>query len=309
MFKTEAEWIREEIAGMIEVEYATDNGAYRAGKNINPTGGLNHSIGYAQPSADVIVRNMNKTTASWGVTAILGDFHKGQGRIILCLPMKKGSACRNWGCGSGSKGSYNNSHVQWEVCEPSGHTYSGGAMIGYDVKKNAEYFDRMWKLLVKWNVYVALELGYDSAAIVDHAEAYRAGMGSNHSDMGHWLQKHGKSMNNLRAEVKDILDAHKRKIEVAKMTLTENELNAFVQKVINSQDDKNNPIYKDLKDVPSYWKEETRELLVNGIIDGGTPYNVNPTDLNIRHETLKSAIIALRIQKIDKIATIYSAVS
>ena len=113
---------------------------------------------------------------------------------------------RPWGCGSGSKGSWNNTKVQWEVCEPAGHTYAGGTMIAYDVAKNQVYFNRMWKMLVAWNVYLVKKFGYDINGISDHAESYRAGYGSNHSDMGQWLPKHGKSMDALRQEVQAILN-------------------------------------------------------------------------------------------------------
>ncbi|MEG2679472.1 MAG: hypothetical protein RR949_05975, partial [Oscillospiraceae bacterium] len=54
-------------------------------------------------------------------------------------------------------------------------------------------------------VYCAVKLGYTAATINDHAESCKAGYGSNHSDMGHWLPKHGKSMGALRAEVSAIL--------------------------------------------------------------------------------------------------------
>lgn len=109
------------------------------------------------------------------------------------------------GAAERSKGSWNNSKIQWEVCEPSGHTYAGGTMVAYDVAKNKVYFDRMWKMLVAWNVYCAVKLGYDISGISDHAESHKAGYGSNHADMGQWLPKHGKSMNALRCEVGAIL--------------------------------------------------------------------------------------------------------
>ena len=176
--------------------------AYTAGRKINPDGCVNHSVGCAQPAADVFYKNMNKASCGWGVNAILGDFHKGDGRILITLPLD----ARPWGCGAGSKGSWNNSRIQWEVCEPAGHTYAGGTMIGYDVAKNQVYFDRMWKMLVAWNVYIRQKFGYPVANIADHAESYKAGMGSGHADMGHWLPKHGKSMDKLRAEVQQILN-------------------------------------------------------------------------------------------------------
>ena len=283
---TRAQQIHDEIASMIEVKYATQNGAYKAGTNINASGAVNHSIGCAQPSADVMYNHMNQETAGWGVTAILGDFHKGPGRIILALPMERGKCRRNWGVGAGSKGSYNNSRVQWEICEPSGHTYAGGTMIGYNVAENAEYFARMWTLLVKWNVYVAVELGLTTANICDHAESYKAGMGSNHSDLGHWLPKHGKSMDDLRAEVAAILED---KEEVYHTDITKEELKALIREVINEE----NPVYQDLKDVPEYWKPAAAALLDAGAVNGGTPAEVCATDLNLRKETLKAAVVAV----------------
>lgn len=190
------------VESHMEVKYATSNGAYQAGRKINPQGCVNHSVGCAQPSVDVFFNIMNKSSAGWGVNALLGDFHKGDGRILVVLPLD----ARPWGCGSGKKGSWNNSKVQWEVCEPAGHTYAGGTMIAYDVAKNQIYFDRMWKMLVAWNVYLVVKFGYDISGISDHAESYRAGYGSNHSDMGQWLPKHGKSMTALREEVEAILN-------------------------------------------------------------------------------------------------------
>lgn len=190
------------VESHMEVKYATSNGAYQAGRKINPQGCVNHSVGCAQPSVDVFFNLMNKSSAGWGVNALLGDFHKGDGRILVVLPLD----ARPWGCGSGSKGSWNNTKVQWEVCEPAGHTYAGGTMIAYDVAKNQVYFDHMWKMLVAWNVYLVKKFGYDINGISDHAESYRAGYGSNHSDMGQWLPKHGKSMDALRQEVQAILN-------------------------------------------------------------------------------------------------------
>lgn len=190
------------VESHMEVKYATANGAYQAGRKINPQGCVNHSVGCAQPSVDVFFNIMNKSSAGWGVNALLGDFHKGDGRILVVLPLD----ARPWGCGSGSKGSWNNTKVQWEVCEPARHTYAGGTMIAYDVAKNQVYFDRMWKMLVAWNVYLVKKFGYDINGISDHAESYRAGYGSNHSDMGQWLPKHGKSMAALRQEVEAILN-------------------------------------------------------------------------------------------------------
>ena len=92
------------VESHMEVKYATSNGAYQAGRKINPQGCVNHSVGCAQPSVDVFFNLMNKSSAGWGVNALLGDFHKGDGRILVVLPLD----ARPWGCGSGSKGSWHN---------------------------------------------------------------------------------------------------------------------------------------------------------------------------------------------------------
>ena len=191
------------VESHMEIRHATQNGAYRSSRVISKHEGcVNHSVGCAQPKADVFFNSMNTVSAQWGVNAILGDFHQGEGRILVTLDMK----ARPWGCGAGKKGSWNNTKIQWEVCEPAGHTYAGGTMVAYDTAKNQAYFDRMWKMLVAWNVYCVVKLGYPASGISDHAESYRAGYGSNHSDMGQWLPKHGKSMDALRKEVQAILE-------------------------------------------------------------------------------------------------------
>jgi hypothetical protein len=240
------------VESHLEIRPATNNGAYTSGRTINPVGCVNHSVGCAQPAVDVFFNAMNKSSAGWGVNALLGDFHKGEGRIILALQWNG----RPWGCGSGSKGSWNNTKVQWEVCEPAGHTYAGGTMIGYDVEKNQEYFDRMWKMLVAWNVYIAVKFGYPVSGIADHAESYKAGYGSGHSDMGQWLPKHGKSMDALRNEVQAIL---------SNTGTEDDDMDAVHFKELWTE------MRKDLQDNDSSaWSKDAREWAVqNGLISGG----------------------------------------
>ena len=70
--------------------------------------------------------------------------------------------------------------------------------------------------------------------------------------------------------------------------VSKQEIKALIREVL----DEENPIYKDVKDVPIYWRDQTQAMLDAGAINGGTSENENPTDLNIRKETLKAAIIA-----------------
>lgn len=239
------------VEAHLEVRYAANNRAYKSGRDISPDGDVNHSFGCAQPNVEVAFSIMDKESAGWAVNAILGDFHKGEGRILLTMPYKR----RPWGVGSGKRGSWNNSRIQWEVLEPSGHTYAGGTMIGYDVAKNEAYFQRMWKMLVCWNVYVARKLDFGPDAIGDHAESYLAGMGGNHADMGHWLPKHGQSMDTLRENVRAILN---NQFEEGS-DMTEKEVLAIVKKAI--ADDKKASRYATIEDVPNSYRPTIRRLM------------------------------------------------
>lgn len=71
-------------------------------------------------------------------------------------------------------------------------------------------------------------------------------------------------------------------------SMTKAELKQLIREVIAED----NPTYADLKDVPAYWQEQAKALLDAGAVNGGTPADINPTDLNLRHETLKAVIIA-----------------
>lgn len=187
----------QEIEKLLEIRYATGTQAYKRDVRITVTGIVVHSIGVAQPSVDVMHSRMNAEGDRWAVHALMNNK-----RIVLTLPWNT----RPWACGSGRIGSYNVNRFQFEICEPAGHTYSGGQMIGYDAAKNAAWFGEMYDLLVKFLVFLCVKFGLTADKICDHAEAYKAGYGSNHSDVGQWFPKHGKSMSGLRTDVQKILN-------------------------------------------------------------------------------------------------------
>lgn len=68
----------------------------------------------------------------------------------------------------------------------------------------------------------------------------------------------------------------------------------MTQKEFEEMYDKANPLYKTIDDVPSYWRQEVREMLDCGAINGGTEAAKNPDDVNMRHEALQAAIVAYR---------------
>lgn len=75
--------------------------------------------------------------------------------------------------------------------------------------------------------------------------------------------------------------------------MSKEELRAMIREVVREVLDEANPVYKDLKDVPSYWRAAAAAMLDAGVVNGGTPAEVCATDLNLRKETLKAAVVAI----------------
>lgn len=178
--------------------YMTKNRCYTNATKIKVDKLVLHSLGVAQPNANVIINNMDNQTAGTSVHAFIMD-----NQVIQTLPWDY----KAWHVGSGSKGSYNNCSIGVEICEPAGHKYNGGTMVGYDVAKNATYFTKVYNNAVELFVYLCNEFNLDPIKdILCHCEVHKLGYGSNHADVMQWFPKHGKSMDTFRADVKALLD-------------------------------------------------------------------------------------------------------
>lgn len=235
----------QEIEKLIEIKYVTKNKCYTGGRKIPQMEGIVvHSIGVAQPSVDVIYNNFNNENLQACVHALMNNE-----RIILTLPYNY----RSWGCGSGKNGSYNNTHFQFEICEPKGHTYKGATMIGYDVQKNKEWFNQMYTLLIKFLVFLCDKFNLDADAITDHAEANKRGYASAHADTGHWFKYHGKSIQTVRDDVKAILNN-----SIIKNTNIEDDLD-----FMSNQSKFNEMLQQAFEDLgllePSNWSQQARD--------------------------------------------------
>ncbi len=75
-------------------------------------------------------------------------------------------------------------------------------------------------------------------------------------------------------------------------SMSKEELKALIRETVKEVLDEENPVYKDLKDVPKYWQPTAAALLDAGVVNGGTPAEVCATDLNLRKETLKAVVVA-----------------
>lgn len=75
--------------------------------------------------------------------------------------------------------------------------------------------------------------------------------------------------------------------------MTKDELKALIREVVEEELDRRDPLYKDVSDVPEYWRPTAEAMLAAGAINGGTAAEVCATDVNIRKETLKAAVVAV----------------
>lgn len=188
-------------------KYITNNDCYKQGRTIVPKGIIVHSLGTPQPSIDKVFYSFNQAGTSTAVHALVNNKS-----IYQIMPWNY----RPWGCGSGTKGSGNNTHIQFEICEPSGFKYgTGSTMIGYDAKAQQSYFDAVWANSVDLAAYLCNEYKLSPNTIICHSEAYTQGIASNHADVMHWFPKHGKNMDDFRKAVADKL-AYKPKVPITR---------------------------------------------------------------------------------------------
>lgn len=192
--------------------FLTKNRCYKNATKIKVTKLVLHSLGVAQPCADGIMKSMNSILKSVCVHGFIET-----DRTIQTLPWDY----KAWHVGSGTKGSYNNCAIGVEICEPKGHKYKGGTMIGYDVKANEEYFHKVYNNAVELFAYLCEK--FDLNPLIDiycHCEVHQIGYGSNHSDVMQWFPKHGKSMDTFRKDVKAKMLKQNVKADTTKTSTT-----------------------------------------------------------------------------------------
>ena len=180
--------------------YQTQNPCYKAGKKIKPSGIVVHSTGannpyikrYVGPDDGILGKNKynnhwNKSSATKCVHAWIGKAADGSLKVYQTLPWDH----RCWGVGSGKKGSYNSTHIQFEICE--------------DGLTNEEYYTEAFNLAKELCAFLCEKFGIKTANIVGHYEAAAAGYGSNHGDPRNWQRKFGGSMDQFRTDVGKML--------------------------------------------------------------------------------------------------------
>ena len=188
--------------------YLTDNDCYKAGRTITPKGVMVHSTGannplvarYVQPSNNDPDRDSlqatiggNRNNNDWNnpgldvcTHAFIGKLAAGGVGTVQTLPWNY----LGWHAGYGKKGSANNTHIAFEICE--------------DALKSSTYFRKVYQEAVELTAMLCKTYNLNPMAdgvVICHSEGCQRGIASNHGDVMHWFPKFGKSMDTFRSDV------------------------------------------------------------------------------------------------------------
>ena len=181
--------------------YARNNGAFKAARPMphgSPAGIIIHSTGANNPNlkryvnapeicGDNPYKNyFDRSDSDVCPHAVIGKDKNGEVKAAKLLPW---NVCC-WGCGSGSKGSYNYSpaYIQIEIAE--------------DALNDRAYFEEAFGLAA--DLCQRLMKNYPTIKpgnIISHKEACARGYASNHGDPENWLARFGKNMDWFRSQV------------------------------------------------------------------------------------------------------------
>ena len=180
----------------------TKNPCYTAGRKITVKGLMLPSVGCSQPKASVFINSWNK--ASYNNACVHAFIDGNDATIYQTLPWNH----RGWHCGSGSKGSGNNTHIGVEMCEPACIKYTGGSSFTCsDLATARAVAKRTYEAAVELFAYLCKKYGLNPTAdgvIISHKEGHSRGIASNHGDPEHLWKGLGMSytMNTFRQAVK-----------------------------------------------------------------------------------------------------------
>lgn len=176
--------------------HLTENDCFKKGKEMTPEGIVVHSTGAENPELrryigpDDGMLGPNPGGNHWnrpGVTKCVHAFiGYDKDHVVRCyntLPWN----FQSWGCGKGPNGSYNRSHIQFEICE--------------DDLSNQLYFEEAFNMAVDLCAYLCKEFNLSVDAIVSHKEAHDQGHASGHGDPHHWIKKYNWTMDTFRQKV------------------------------------------------------------------------------------------------------------
>lgn len=190
----------------------TKNACYKAGKTITPKGIMVHSTGASNPwlkryvGPDDGLLGKDQYNNHWNqdkpggkqvcVHAFIGKLADGTIATYQTLPWNH----RGWHCSSGWKGSGNDTHISFEICE--------------DNLTDKSYFRKVFNEAIELCVYLCKLYGLNENNIICHSEGYKLGIASNHADVMHWFPRHGETMDSFRNAVKVRLQEEEKEEQI-----------------------------------------------------------------------------------------------
>lgn len=180
----------------------TKNPCYTAGRKITVKGLMLHSVGCPQPKASVFINSWN--SPSYSNACVHGFIDGNDGMVYQTLPWNH----RGWHCGSGSKGSGNNTHIGVEMCEPACIKYTSGSSFTCSDKAAAKAVaKRTYESAVELFAMLCKQYNLNPTAdgvIISHREGHSRGIASNHGDPEHLWNglSMGYTMDGFRRAVK-----------------------------------------------------------------------------------------------------------
>ena len=184
----------------------TRNPCYTAGRKITVKGLMLHSVGCPQPKASAFISSWN--SSSHGSSCVHGFIDGNDGTVYQTLPWNH----RGWHCGSGSKGSGNNTHIGVEMCEPACIRYTAGSNFTCsDIATAKAVAKKTYGAAVELFATLCKKYGLDPLAdgvVISHKEGHSRGIASNHGDPEHlWTQLGmGYTMDIFRRAVRMAMD-------------------------------------------------------------------------------------------------------
>ena len=180
----------------------TKNPCYTAGRKITVKGLMLHSVGCPQPKASVFINSWN--SPSYSNACVHGFIDGNDGTVYQTLPWNH----RGWHCGSGSKGSGNNTHIGVEMCEPACIKYTSGSSFTCSDKAAAKAVaKRTYEAAVELFAMLCKQYNLNPTAdgvIISHREGHSRGIASYHGDPEHLWNglSMGYTMDGFRKAVK-----------------------------------------------------------------------------------------------------------
>ncbi len=204
----------------------TENACYKAGRKITPKGIMVHSTGANNPmlhryvGPDDGLLGKNKYGNHWNQPmdrlicchAFIGKLADGTVATYQVLPWNH----RGWHGASGKNGTCNDTHIGFEICE--------------DGLTDPTYFKKIYNEALDLCVMLCKEFNLTEKDIIDHREGHLLGIASNHGDVRHWWSKHGKTMDDFRADVKARLAAPEPAPEPEPTTIYRVQIGAYAKR-------------------------------------------------------------------------------